>query len=150
MKIGIIGNAANKFTDITKQSAKRIIRGLLKSGDILVSGGCHLGGVDIWAEEIAKELGCYDSDHIHLPKTHRWEGGYKQRNLKIARDSDIVHVIIVAEYPPEYRGRRFTLCYHCHTDDHVKSGACWTAKEAAKLGKPTKWHIIERGEERVQ
>lgn len=143
MKVGIIGHAADKFTEVTERSAKMIIRELLNPGDILVSGGCHLEGVDIWAEEIAKELGCYDLDHIHLPKIHRWEGGYKQRNLKIARDSDIVHVIVVAEYPPEYRGRRFKICYHCHTDDHVKSGACWTGKKALKLGKPVIWHIID-------
>jgi len=142
MKVGIVGNAADKFTEVTEQSAKMMIRRILKPGDILVSGGCHLGGVDIWAEEIAKELGCYDPDYIHLPKVRRWEGGYKQRNLKIARDSDIVYVIVVAEYPPGYRGTRFTWCYHCQTDDHIKSGACWTAKKAANLGKSTVHCII--------
>lgn len=142
MKVGIIGNAADKFTELTGQSAKVVIRRLLNPGDILVSGGCHLGGVDIWAEEIAKLFGCYDPDYIHLPKIRRWEGGYKQRNLKIARDSDILHVIVVTEYPPEYRGRRFTYCYHCDADDHIKSGACWTGKKATKLGKSVMYHII--------
>ena len=139
MKVGIVGHAANKFTPETEKKAKEIIRTLLYPGDVLVSGGCHLGGVDIYAEEIAKDLGCYDKDYIFLPRIHRWEGGYKQRNLKIAHTSDIVHVIVVKEYPPGYTGMRFGYCYHCHTTDHVKSGGCWTGKKAKKA----MWHIVE-------
>ena len=138
MKVGIVGHEAKKFTPITEKAAKLVIRALLKNAEVLVSGGCHLGGVDIWAEEIAKELGCYNPDYIHLPKIQRWEGGYRQRNLKIAEDSDIVHCIVVAEYPPIYYGVRFDYCYHCNTSDHVKSGGCWTAKRA----KSAEWHVI--------
>ncbi len=139
MKVGIVGHAADKFTSETEKKAKDVIRTLLNPGDVLVSGGCHLGGIDIWAEEIAKEIGCYDPDYIFLPRVLRWEGGYKQRNLKIAHNSDIVHVIVVSEYPPGYEGMRFGYCYHCHTTDHVKSGGCWTGKKA----KEAMWHIIE-------
>jgi hypothetical protein len=28
------------------------------------------------------------------------------------------------------------------TNDHIKSGACWTAKQAMQIGKQAVWHII--------
>ena len=139
MKVGIVGHAADKFTTITELHAKSKIRELLKPGDILVSGHCHLGGIDIWAEEIAKELGCYDPAYIFAPKKLQWSGGYRERNLEIAHTSDIVHIIVVAKYPSRYRGMRFSECYHCNTSDHIKSGACWTGKRATQAI----WHIIE-------
>lgn len=91
----------------------------------MVSGHCHLGGIDIWAEEEADDMGI--EKLIFPPKSLRWNGGYKERNLLIARNSDIVHCIVVAKYPPHYRGMRFTRCYHCDTTEHIKSGGCWTA-----------------------
>jgi len=136
-RIGIVGHEAKKFTPETEAKAREIIRSLLSPGDILVSGGCHLGGIDIWAEEIADEMGL--EKDIYYPAIQRWQGGYKQRNLKITYYSDIVHCIVVAEYPKNYVGRRFDWCYHCDTDTHIKSGGCWTAKRARKA----KWHIIQ-------
>jgi len=148
MKRAIIGHAADKFTDHTESLAKEAIRDILKPEYILVSGGCHLGGIHIWAEEIAKELGCYDKDHIHHPKIRRWEGGYKQRNLRIAEDAEEVYVIVVDKYPPNYTGRRFNICYHCKVDTHIKSGACWTALKAIRLyNKDGYWVIISGNEE---
>jgi len=141
-RIGIIGNEASKFTVETREKAKIIIKELLKEPCILVSGGCHLGGVDIWAEEEAIAL--HRLKTIYRPQKLTWEGGYKQRNIQIARASDIVHVIVVKSYPPDYQGMKFKFCYHCNSEDHVKSGACWTAKYAEKhFNKKTKWHIIE-------
>lgn len=64
---------------------------------------------------------------IYPPKTRDWLTGYKPRNLLIANKSDIVHCIVVKEYPSGYSGMRFDCCYHCGTNDHVKSGGCWTA-----------------------
>jgi len=135
-KIGIVGHEAKKFTPETEQRAREIIRSLLSPSDVLVSGGCHLGGIDIWAEEEADALGI--EKVVFLPATRAWEGGYKQRNLQIAGESDVVHCIVVAEYPVDYSGMRFDYCYHCHTRDHIKSGGCWTAKRAKK----GVWHII--------
>ena len=141
MNIGIVGHEAAKFTVEAEDEAFQIIRELLEPRDaVLVSGGCHLGGVDVWAEWIADEKG--RAKIIHLPKTLAWATGYKPRNLLIARDSDEVHVIVVCKYPPGYSGMRFDLCYHCHTSDHIKSGACWTAKQAQRLVKLTVWHEI--------
>lgn len=138
MKVGIVGNEAAKFTPSTELRAREIIRSLIQAGDTVVSGGCHLGGIDIWAEEEADRLGC--EKLIFPPKQRSWEGGYKQRNIRIAEESDIVHCIVVKEYPPGYNGMRFPFCYHCSNKDyeapvHVKSGGCWTVKYAKKLGK---------------
>jgi hypothetical protein len=145
-RVGIIGHGADKFTPETEAQARAVIRSLLSREDIVVSGHSPVGGVDIWAEEIGVDVGA--AMDIKAPESPRWEGvfgkpGYKARNLDIARSSDEVHVIVAAVYPPNYRGRRFPLCYHCGTNDHIKSGACWTAKEAKKLGKTATWHVIE-------
>lgn len=133
MRIGIVGSEAAKFTPETEAKAREIIRAMLHPGDIAISGGCHLGGIDKWAVEEAKKLGLEFKEH--LPKIRSWEGGYKQRNLEIARDSDIVYCITVKELPPTYNGMRFSKCYHCNTTDHVKSGGCWTVKKAKEMGK---------------
>lgn len=144
MKIGIVGNAADKFTETTRQAARQRIMSLIGRPDVdtIVSGHCHLGGVDIWAEELAFVFGGKHPE-IYPPKKLAWEGGYKQRNILIAEASAEVHVIVVSEYPPNFHGRRFTDCYHCHTSDHVKSGACWTAIRAMREGKKGIWHIIQ-------
>lgn len=140
---GIVGHAAEKFTPITERAARGLIGVILQPKDILVSGRCHLSGIDVWAEDIADILG---NDKLIFPaRIHQWggPGGYKERNLKIAEISDVVHVIVVAEYPPNFKGMTFDYCYHCHTKDHIKSGACWTARKAMKLyGKGAIWYII--------
>jgi len=150
MKIGIVGHGRNKFDERTTQIAKNLIRKLLSSSkdNILISGHSPVGGIDIWSEEIAKELGL-EMD-IKTPKQNTWnaEYGYKQRNLDIAHDSDEIHVILVSEYPKGYKGLRFNECYHCakHNEakikKHVKSGGCWTGWEAVKANKHVYWHII--------
>lgn len=133
-----MGSEKAKFTEVTELAAKQLIRTILQPGDILSSGHCHLGGIDIWAEEIAKEEGCYDENYIFPPKILRWSGGFRERNLKIARNSEEVHNITVSEYPSDYKGMRFKKCYHCDTTEHVKSGGCWTAKKS----KRAYWHVI--------
>lgn len=132
MNIGIVGAEGAKFTREGEAHARQIIRSLLSEpGAVLVSGHCHLGGVDIWAEEIAAELGC--ATLIFPPARQCWEGGYKQRNLQIVEHSDFVHCIAVDVLPGEYTGMRFALCYHCAkvvAPRHVKSGGCWTMRRA--------------------
>lgn len=156
MKVGIVGHAQDKFTKDTEAKARTIIREILTSDTvwsggterpILVSGRSPMGGVDIYAEEIADEIGI--PKDIKTPKTHSWDGeyGFKARNLDIAKCSDVIHVVLVKDYPKDYRGRRFDTCYHCvkignDPKGHVKSGGCWTAIEALKLDKKAVWHII--------
>lgn len=139
--IGIVGNEGAKFTPEAEEKARAIIRRLLAEPCVMVSGHCHLGGIDIWAEEEAKALGRETS--IWIPAALNWSNGYKPRNIQIARKSDEVHCIVVATYPESYKGMRFQWCYHCETREHVKSGGCWTAKYAQKrYGKPAKWHVV--------
>jgi len=148
MNVGVIGNGADKFTSDTEKGAKAMIgyvlsTTLLPPNPTVVSGRSPLGGVDVWAEEYADEHGL--NKIIHAPKRNHWGGvgGYRHRNLLIARDSDIIYVIVAHEYPPDYKDMRFKSCYHCNKNDHVKSGACWTAKKAMKMDKPVEWVIID-------
>lgn len=139
MKVGIVGSEGIKFTPETKQKAIDKIRELLTRPGVteVVSGGCHLGGIDIWAEEVGHELGLVVT--VFHPAQRTWEDGYKPRNLQIATYSDEVHCITVKVLPASYHGMRFTHCYHCGTDSHVKSGGCWTMHRA----KHGFLHIIE-------
>lgn len=142
MKIGIVGHEAAKFTAAGQERARQLIRQLLAHQDsILVSGRCHLGGIDIWAEEEADAL--QRKMLIFPPRVRAWEGGYKDRNLQIAREGDVLHSIVVDRYPPGFEGMRFDLCYHCNTNAHIKSGGCWTVKQGRRFGKPGFVHVIE-------
>lgn len=144
MRLGIVGSEAAKFTPESEERARAMIRYLIVQygATTVVSGGCHLGGIDRWAEEEARKLGI--SVVEHLPATRSWPG-YKARNIKIARDSSRVVCITVDKLPPGYKGMRFKLCYHCRSDDHVKSGGCWTTKHARSLGKPGETVVVIQG-----
>ena len=152
MRIGIIGHAADKFTPETEKEAKQIIKSLLedaksKGETILISGHCHLGGVDIFAEEEAIRQNI--PMELKIPKTLSWGAkyGFRARNIDIAKCSDTLHIIAVAKYRDDYRGSRFKTCYHCKNGKgtlvpHIKGGACWTALRAQEMGKNVVWHII--------
>ena len=140
MNIGIVGHEAAKFTPENEASALALISRLLPADSVLVSGRSPLGGIDVWAEEVADRLGI--PKLIHPPAKNSWDQGFRLRNLAIAHSSDIVHVIVVRTLPEAFKGLRFKLCYHCGTTAHVKSGACWTARQAMKLGKPALWHLL--------
>lgn len=140
MNIGIVGSEGAKFTPETEAKAKDAIRAIVHPGDVVISGACHLGGVDIWAAEIGREMGLGVREYA--PSHLKWEGGYRQRNLQIARDSDWLVCITLKTLPESYKGMRFKFCYHCRTDTHVKSGGCWTMKEAKRLGRKTLLIVI--------
>lgn len=140
--IGIVGSEEAKFTELTEKLARAQINKLIKdcSPRIIISGGCHLGGIDTWAIEEAKRA--HISFRIFLPAIQAWSGGYRERNLQIAKESDAVFCITVKEYPPIYSGDMKFLgkddkpyCYHCRTNEHVKSGGCWTVRAAVLMGK---------------
>ena len=143
MRLGIVGSEAAKFTDDTRELAIEAIENLITKHQpsYVISGGCHLGGIDIWAKAACENTGIIFIEH--LPKSRSWSGGYKERNLAIARDSDMVVCITVKELPPDYKGMCFKSCYHCDTDTHVKSGGCWTVKQAIKMGKEGRVIVIE-------
>ncbi len=141
MIIGIVGSEMAKFTSKTRDLAKAKIRELLSQPGVeaVCSGHCHLGGVDIFAEEIADELGL--RKEIFPPDALAWPA-YRRRNLKIAMTSDQVYCITIKEYPAGYSGMKFAFCYHCGTPDHIKSGGCWTVLQAQALGKPGEVIVI--------
>ena len=150
MNVAIIGNGENKFNQFTRSRAFKIIRRILADhpGATIVSGHSPVGGIDIWAEEMARNLR-YET-MMFAPEQHEWDTpyGFKARNMDIARNSDIIYVIVVRKYPPGYRGRIFKLCYHCENysdhdyKDHIKSGACWTGWRGVEMGKDVRWIVI--------
>lgn len=142
-KVGIVGSGEDKFSGSGAFMAAGLIDELVAKADVILSGHSPVGGVDIWAEESAIEQGV--PTDIKVPEQHKWDApyGYKARNLDIAQESDIVHIIVVDKYPEDYTGMRFKKCYHCNTDEHIKSGGCWTGKKAIEFGNEAVWHIIE-------
>lgn len=149
MKLGIVGHEAAKFTAFTRRQAWQEMWKVIDElqPEMILSGECHLGGVDIWAHQLAEQLGI--DFEAHAPEMLRWsdgphgEKGFQTRNLEIAHRSDVVLVVVVRELPPTYKGMRFDGCYHCDKpgrqhEPHVKSGACWTAWQA----KARLWRIV--------
>ena len=141
MIYGIVGNEGAKFTAASEAAARRIIRGYIRlDATEIVSGACHLGGIDVWAIEEAKLAGLPWREFP--PKTHRWDDGYKPRNIEIAAACDVLVNIVVGSYPETYHGMRFGHCYHCITNSHIKSGGCWTLKYAKRLKKRGYLHVV--------
>ena len=148
MRIGIVGNEAAKFTNSGALRACDAIRQLVQplvgvEHSAVVSGACHLGGVDIWARDIARWLGVPMIEFP--PASQSWEHGYKPRNLQIAEASDFVFCLAVDRLPHGFSGMRFKRCYHCNRVDHVKSGGCWTVLQAQRLGKRGAIVVIPNG-----
>lgn len=141
MIVGIVGSEAAKFTLIGENRARLIIASILKRPEVteVVSGACHLGGIDIWAIEDGKSRDLVTTEF--KPERLTWEF-YKKRNIQIAEKSDEVYCITVDQLPENFSGMRFKLCYHCGSDTHVKSGGCWTMKEAIRRGKKGVLEIV--------
>jgi|307.fasta_scaffold14015_5 hypothetical protein len=135
MIVGIVGSEAAKFTRLGEQESRRRIRRLLKKEGVteVVSGACHLGGIDIWAVEEARKLGIEVTEYP--PEKHSWEF-YRKRNIQIAKRAHKVLCFTVRTLPKNFRRRGWEgFCYHCQTTKHIKSGGCWTTKYARRLGK---------------
>ena len=148
MKLGIVGSEAAKFTPPTERAARAAIRSMIErfGADLVISGHSPLGGIDWWAIEEADKLGIPTREY--LPRSNAWAapGGFRDRNLAIARESDVVVCITLKELPEGYRGMRFPHgCYHCNSpaEEHVKSGGCWTMREAKRKGKTGLLVIID-------
>lgn len=143
MILGVVGHAAEKFTPATEALARQAIRDVIRETGAtrLSSGHSPMGGIDIYAEEIAAELGLAIS--VHAPTRNQWDGpgGFKDRNLRIAKESDAVLVVVVKDFPQGFTGKRFPDCYHCRgrNPPHIKSGACWTALKSPR----GIWRIID-------
>ena len=158
-RIAIVGSAADKFIPETEAKAREIINSILteaqkKYGDglVMVSGGCHLGGVDIFSEEESFKLKI--KTQIYKPQVLQWNRpgtyGFKKRNRDIAEHCNELHVVVPAKYPDSYTGFRYKACYHCggpkdpRATDHIKTGGDWTANVAIHLRKKVYRHIIDK------
>lgn len=132
--LAIVGSEAAKFTPAWERTARRRIREtFLRFSPIrVVSGDCHLGGIDKWAIEEARKNGISVREFPPLKRSWKY---YRARNIQIAEAADIVLCITVRSYRNGYKGMRFPLCYHCKTTNHVKSGGCWTMWYAKRIGK---------------
>lgn len=150
MNLGVVGHAQEKFTEASEGLARmEITDAIIRYGATrIVSGRSPMGGVDLYAEDVAKACGMTKENGrliVHAPTINQWNSaygkiGYKERNLAIARDSDLVLVVVVKELPSDFNGMRFSGCYHCgdRNQKHVKSGGCWTAWKC----KAHEWRII--------
>lgn len=162
--IGIIGSGSDKFTPEGEAIAKHEITRILSPKKcVLVSGHSPIGGIDIWSEERFKDYYPEIEPRICKPDINQWNPivggkeayGYKKRNQDIARFSDELHVIVPSKYPKSYTGEKY-FDYHCfnrfgeaiyNTENHIKSGACWTGNVfRAMKGIPPVYHIIDNGE----
>lgn len=139
--IGFVGSEQRYWTLKQERKARKFIRDLLlfyiqrfKLGielamPIVCSGRCKEGGVDIWAEEIADELGL--KKKIFPAKGTGWKF-YRRRNLKIIKASsrifDIEPQVPEVSRKAEYDETSRKWFRH--------SGGTWTVNEARKKGKP--------------
>ena len=154
--IVIIGHGQDKFTPVLTVMAQDIIKTLVEKhkGDIILSGNSPCGGVDLWAMQEGLKHGRYDDACHYAPNHSHWDCGkpdcfgFKARNIKLAEMADFMYIIVVDQLPPNYRGRVYPRCYHCHKTrpHHIKSGACWTGWKAVAIGKKVvKWLILPNG-----
>lgn len=147
MIIGIVGSEEAKFTEVGKKNVYYYLEQLINNFLVtkVISGGCHLGGIDIWAIEEALKYG--KETEVCYPAGLYWTE-YKKRNIEIAQKSDIVYCITVDTLPIDYKGMRFDECYHCEKyslipyPSHVKSGGCWTMWYALNHGKKGKLIVV--------
>ena len=86
--------------------------------------------------EEAKRAGV--SFYEFFPERQQWEGGYRERNLKIAKESDVLLCVTVKTMPDG----RLKFCPHCNTTEHVGSGGCWTMKKAEERGKRVELYVV--------
>jgi len=128
-KIAFVGadGRAWERRGISRDSLKNVLRRImleeLEEGKfIFISGGCPRGGVDVVAEEVARELEleCL----IFKPEKLGWRW-YKQRNIKIAKECDTLYCV--------------------EPSDRMQSGGIWTMNLAKKLGKEVYLVLVGRG-----
>jgi hypothetical protein len=165
MKVAIVGPQEDKWLPYLKDRAKQVIEVILIQYQFerdltIVSGGCPLGGVDIWAVELAKQRGI--NTDVIKPDVNQWEDryateyenqyipvpilkGFKSRNIAIAKDCDVLYCIVpnamigfnVVSFNPK------CFCKHCKVWKHPTNGGCWTMKYANKIGKETHLVVVE-------
>jgi len=155
MKVAIVGHAFDKFDTKTSYLAIKNIEEIISkhNPDLVISGDCPIGGIDVWAEMISNDYG--NPFRSYSPDVKQWnpfgQYGFKKRNLDIAKNCDVLYNIVVRDWPKDFTGDKYKD-YHCLKHEemkdhpHVKSGGCWTAWKAKELGKEVHWIIIDAEE----
>ena len=147
VKVAIVGSSESHWAPNQKVKAILYIHDLLEEMSsswlykkvTLVSGGSPKGGIDIYAEMVADELGL--EKEIYYPEVNQWEDktlytisilpyepvkilkGYKSRNIQIAEACDVLYCI-----DPKVR---------------VGGGVFWTYSKAKVLGKEVHHVVID-------
>jgi hypothetical protein len=136
-KIAFVGADSSKWDQKGETVVRLKIRNIMRyymsaypNAFTPISGHSPKGGVDIWTEEIAKELGL--EMKIFAPEVFAWEDeekvGYKKRNIMIAEECYILFV-----FSPSINGKV------------VWNGGLWTANYAEKIGKKVYRFDISKG-----
>jgi hypothetical protein len=175
LKVGIVGPEESKWKSKEQiENAKFEIRKILfincfdgygKKTGTLVSGHCPKGGVDIWAEEIADNLGI--KKEIYPVEVNQWEDeteywgethdvthilkGYKSRNIQIAKACDVLYDIESKGsckhcdgfgYYRDYAITPNKECSYCKGTGNY-SGGTWTYRKALEMGREAYQVVIE-------
>ena len=127
LRIGIVGSSkVSMDSPQAIEAVANIISQYVNQKIILVSGGAD--GIDSIAEASALSLGI--PTEIFVPSVKAWDGagGFKERNLQIAKVCDKVYSI--ANNSNATGGTR--ECYHCkrvpnREFHHIKTAGCYTA-----------------------
>ena len=128
VRLAVVGSAAHCFSARTAVLARqRISLAIWRlRPEVVISGGCPKGGVDIWARDIASVYGYTlgGGDFIeHLPAHERWApDGYEVRNRRIAIDC--------------------TQLLRVHARASRTYGSGWTADEAEHRGRVVVRHRL--------
>ena len=160
MKIAIVGAEESKWTKEQKKKVQAEIRLVfyqwLDTADmyggetILISGGCHRGGVDIWAEEVADNLGI--NKMVFPAEIYQWGDG--SECLCCGEIIPFTSEEKITEHTKArggtwnntkrlkgYRSRNIQIAEACDIlynfePEGVRSGGRWTLGHANMLGKP--------------
>jgi len=123
INIAIVGTS--HLNNAEQQEALMEIRKIIeqrKENDLIITGDAE--GID---SLVSWE--CLEIPHrVYEAKVKGWanEGGFKDRNIRIAENSDYVYSITTRTKDEE--------CYHCNLP-HQRTGGCWTLKYANSIGK---------------
>ena len=105
-KLAVVGADARWWCD--ERLPKAVIETLILAfqPSTVISGACPYGGVDTWAEEIAR---AHSIPVITFPPRGRAWRYYRERNTRIAREADVV--VDVEPYGRAWSGGMWTLRY---------------------------------------
>ena len=150
MKLAIVGTSKVGYGDQADRLLEEVRTLIMKYYEefgkklIIVSGHSPKGGTDIFAEAIARNFGI--KTEIYPPEINQWAGknvnhkrlkGYKARNVQIARACNILYCFTLSN------SDRRKGCYHCQNYKHLRSGGCWTFKNAQELKKEVHMIIVD-------